>query len=95
MNVKLEIDRHRLPCGPVTVSVDGVCRRRVKDHFDKLLDRLTHEIHPEGHDLSKAQMIQDGKKKVEAKIEVDKYKEKLLMGNSKLSQDISGKLPKK
>ena len=95
MNVKLEIDRHRLPCGPVTVSVDGVCRRRVKDHFDKLLDRLTQEIHPEGHDLTKAQMIQDGKRKAEAKQEIDKYKEEIDMGNSKLGQDFSGKLPKK
>jgi hypothetical protein len=93
MNVKLEIDRHRLPCGPVTVSVEGVCRRRVKDHFDKLLDRLTHELHPEGEDLDKAKMIQDGKRKAEAKHEIDKYKENLKMGNSKLTQDISGKLP--
>jgi hypothetical protein len=95
MNVKLEVDRHRLPCGPMTVSIEGVCRRRIRDHFDSLLDRLTLEIHPEGHDHDQAQMVQEGKKKADAKMEIDKYKEKLLMGNSKLLQDPSGKLPKK
>ena len=48
MNTKKEIERHRLPCGPMTVSIDGVCRRRLRDHFDALLDRLTKETHPEG-----------------------------------------------
>lgn len=50
MNTKKEIERHRLPCGPMTVAIDGVCRRRLRDHFDALLDRLTHETHPEGRD---------------------------------------------
>lgn len=50
MNAKKEIERHRLPCGPMTVAIDGVCRRRLKDSMDRLLDRLTHEIHPEGRD---------------------------------------------
>jgi len=48
MNVKEEIKKHRLPCGPLTVSIDGVCRRRLRDSFDTLLDRLTQETHPEG-----------------------------------------------
>lgn len=95
MNPKREIERHRLPCGAATIAIDGVCRRRLRDTHDALLDRLTHETHPEGHDLKKAQLIKDGKMKVEAKQEIDKYKEKLLMGNSKLLQDPSGKLPKK
>jgi hypothetical protein len=50
MNIKKEIEKHRLPCGPVTVSVEGTCRRRLRDHFDSLLDRLTKETHPEGVD---------------------------------------------
>ena len=53
MNVTKELDRHRLPCGPLTVSVEGVCRRRVRDLFDNRLDSLTKDIHPEGHDLDK------------------------------------------
>lgn len=50
MNTKKEIERHRLPCGPVTVAIDGVCRRRLRDSMDALLDRLTQETHPEGID---------------------------------------------
>ena len=50
MNVKEEIKKHRLPCGPMTINIDGVCRRRLRDQFDALLDRLTDETHPEGKD---------------------------------------------
>jgi hypothetical protein len=48
MNPKKEIERHRLPCGPMSIAIDGVCRRRLRDQFDALLDRLTQETHPEG-----------------------------------------------
>jgi hypothetical protein len=142
MNAKEEIKRHRLPCGPVTVAIDGVCRKRLRDHFDSLLDRLTQETHPEGadpemedledeHEMQedakkareaaentaqqdldgfekelesmtshesledkKARMIEEGKMKADVKHEVQKYSDKL-MGNSKMLQDPSGKLPKK
>ena len=117
MNPKKEIERHRLPCGPMSITVDGVCRRRLRDHFDALLDRLTQETHPEGVDADilelgeeveipedkepqetdkekKARLIKEGKLKAEVKHAVDKYKEKL-QGNSKLLQDISGKIPKR
>jgi hypothetical protein len=50
MNPKKEIERHRLPCGPVTIAIEGICRRRLRDHFDALLDRLTEETNPEGVD---------------------------------------------
>jgi hypothetical protein len=50
VNAKEEIKRHRLPCGPMAVSIEGVCRRRLKDHFDLMLDRLTQETHPDGVD---------------------------------------------
>jgi hypothetical protein len=50
MNPKKEIERHRLPCGPVTIAIEGICRRRLRDHFDALLDRLTQETNPEGVD---------------------------------------------
>lgn len=56
MNTKKEIERHKLPCGPVTVSIDGTCRRRLRDHFDALLDRLTKETHPSGIDEEILQM---------------------------------------
>lgn len=47
MNVSEELKRHRVPCGPMTVKASAVCRRRLKESYDKLLDRLTEEIHPE------------------------------------------------
>lgn len=114
MDVKKEIERHRLPCGAATIAIDGVCRRRLRDSFDILLDELTQETHPQGVDEDilameeevdipekeetdaekKKRLIKEGKMKADVKHEVEKYKEKL-MGNSKMLQDISGKLPKK
>lgn len=47
---KKMIEAHQLPCGPMAVAIDGTCRRRLRDHFDTLLDRLTQETHPEGRD---------------------------------------------
>jgi hypothetical protein len=47
MNALEEISQHRIPCGPMTVAATGVCRRRLKDSYDQLLDRLTKEIHQE------------------------------------------------
>ena len=136
------IEQHKIPCGPMAVSIDGVCRRRLRDNFDALLDRLTQETHPEGRDPEeedmddefelqeeskkkreeierqlendsklldndiesllgyesledkKERMIEEGRMKAEVKKEVKTYEEKL-MGNSKLSQDISGKIKKR
>jgi hypothetical protein len=117
MNVTKEIQRHRLPCGAATIAIDGVCRRRLRDHFDALLDKLTTEVNPEGVDKEildmeeeavvpeeketeetdkekKTRMIREGKLKAEVKKEVKEYEEKL-MGNSKMLQDISGKIKKR
>jgi hypothetical protein len=47
MNALEEISQHRVPCGPMTVAASGVCRRRLRDSYDRLLDRLTEEIHQE------------------------------------------------
>lgn len=114
MDVKKEIERHRLPCGAATISIDGVCRRRLRDKLNFLLDALTSDVHPTGVDediLSmeeeveipeeketeaekKKRLIREGKMKAEVKHEVEKYKEKL-QGNSKLLQNITGKINKR
>lgn len=47
MAVDKELQKHRVPCGPMVVAASGVCRQRLKPKFDTLLDRLTEEIHPE------------------------------------------------
>jgi hypothetical protein len=67
MNTKKEIERHRLPCGPATVAIDGVCRRRLRDHFDALLDRLTQETHPEGRDPEEDELEDQHEMQEEAK----------------------------
>jgi len=148
MNAHEEITQHRVPCGPMTVAASAVCRRRLKDSYDKLLDRLAHEIHPEyirpeapkdhkfdkdGNlvhkgelakkektatemqkekekvkkereknaphspeilESKKEKLLQEGRMKAEVKTEVREYEEKL-MGNSKMLQDITGKIQKR
>ena len=73
--------------------------------MDKLLDRLTHEIHPtvldqvstnhvekdKSDDENKERLVKEGKLKAEVRAAVGQYEEKL-QGNSKLLQDISGKI---
>jgi hypothetical protein len=39
-------ETYQIPCGPMGISAEGVCRRSLRDSFDKLLDRLTRELHP-------------------------------------------------
>jgi hypothetical protein len=104
-------DLYRIPCGPMEISADSVCRRGLKDSMDKLLDRLTHEVHPvviddadgdhdtdrnhaekeETDDERKERLIKEGKLRAEVKATVRQYEEEL-QGNSKLLQDISGKI---
>ena len=96
MNAKEEIKRHRLPCGPMAVSIESVCRRRLRDSMDALLDKLTRETHPEGVDRDilemeeqvdipedgeqeeteeqkKERMLREGKMKIDVKRELAKY----------------------
>ena len=42
-----EIGMHRVPCGPVSIQASGVCRRRLRDSFNTLLDRLSQETGPQ------------------------------------------------
>ncbi len=41
-----EISMHRVACGPVSIQASGVCRRRLRDSFNTLLDRLSEETGP-------------------------------------------------
>ena len=45
-NAQLELSQHRVPCGPVSVGASAVCRRRLRDSFSTLLDRLSEETGP-------------------------------------------------
>lgn len=95
-------DLYRIPCGPTEISADSICRRSLKDTLDRLLDRVVKEINPidnnevevpeqETDEDVKANLINQGKMRAEVKVIVKQYEEKL-QGNSKLLQDITGKI---
>lgn len=81
--------RYRIPCGPMKIRADGVCRRNLKDSLDTLLDRLTEEINPYP---SRPASLPQG-------VQVDDngrtFSSAELQGNSKLLQDISSKIEKR
>jgi hypothetical protein len=89
MNPKKEIERHRLPCGPMAIAIDGVCRRRLRDHFDTLLDRLTQETHPEGinEEILETDVEVEVPEKEEAK-ETEAQKKKRLIAEGKLKAEV-------
>jgi hypothetical protein len=94
MNTKKEIERHRLPCGPMTVSIDGVCRRRLRDQFDALLDRLTNETHPEGVD---EEIVETEEIEIPEEPEVeesDDEKKERLIAEGKLKADVKHEVEK-
>ena len=62
-----EMSMHRVPCGPVSVNISAPCRRRLRDTFDKLLDKLCEKCHsemvepeiPDGYELSDDGKVMD------------------------------------
>ena len=94
MNTKKEIERHRLPCGPMTVSIDGVCRRRLRDHFDSLLDRLTQETHPEGVEEEILEVDEVEIPEEKEPEESDKDKKKRLIEEGKLKAEVKHEVEK-
>lgn len=98
MNTKKEIERHHLPCGPVTVSIDGVCRRRLRDHFDALLDRLTQETHPEGVDRDILEMEEEVEipepPEMPEPEETDEEKKERMIAEGKLKADVKKEVKK-
>ena len=94
MNTKKEIERHRLPCGPMTVSIDGVCRRRLRDHFDALLDRLTQETHPEGVEEEILEVDEVEIPEEKEPEESDKDKKKRLIKEGKLKAEVKHEVEK-
>ena len=89
MNPKKEIERHRLPCGPMSLSVDGVCRRKLRDQFDALLDRLTQETHPEGVDADILELDEEVEiPEVKEPEETDKEKKERLIKEGKMKAEV-------
>lgn len=95
MNAKKEIERHRLPCGPVAIAVDGTCRRRLRDHFDSLLDKLTEETHPEGVDKEILEMDEQVEMPEEPEQEeTDEQKRERMLDEGKMKIDVKRELAK-
>ena len=44
---KKELSMHRVPCGPMSIKASGICRRRLRDNFSVLLDRLSQDTGPQ------------------------------------------------
>jgi hypothetical protein len=43
----INLQKGLIACGPMTISRTAVCRRRLRDNFNVLLDRLSQETGPE------------------------------------------------
>jgi len=43
---KKELSMHRVTCGPMSIKASGICRRRLRDNFNTLIDRLSEETGP-------------------------------------------------
>ena len=95
MNSKKIIKSHKLPCGPMTIAIDGVCRRKLRDHFDALLDRLTQETHPEGVDADILELDEEVEiPEVEEPEETDKEKKERLIKEGKLKAEVKKEVQK-
>jgi hypothetical protein len=89
------IKKHKIPCGPMSVSVEGVCRRRLRDHLDALLDRLTKETHPEGADRDILEMEEEPDIPEEQEPEESRdEKKKRLIEEGRLRAEVSKEVGK-
>jgi len=95
MKPKELIEKHQIPCGAMAVSVEGICRRRLRDHFDALLDRLTKETHPEGADRDLLEMEEEPEipEPQEAE-ETDEQKRERMLAEGKMKIDVKKELAK-
>jgi hypothetical protein len=57
-----------IPCGPMSIRANSICRKSLRDKFDALLNRLETEV-----------------------VKGEVYQE-TLQGNSKMLQDVLGRL---
>lgn len=94
MNPKKLIEQHKLPCGPMTVGIESICRRRLRDHFDALLDRLTQETHPEGVEEEILEVDEVEIPEEKEPEESDKDKKKRLIKEGKLKAEVKHEVEK-
>lgn len=91
-NPKELLKSHKLPCGPTTVNAEGVCRRRLRDSFDILLDKLTQETHPEGKDVEMDEIDDEFEMKKEAEKKREEIERQLEQDGIRFDQEIQKKM---
>lgn len=93
MQPKKLIEKHQLPCGPMAVAIDGVCRRRLRDSMDALLDKLTQETHPEGVDKDILEMEEEPEiPEEQEQEETDEQKKERMLQEGKLKIEVKREL---
>ena len=78
----------------MTTNIDGVCRRRLRDQYDALLDRLTDEIHPEGKDPDEHLDNLDIQEQEPEPEETREEKKERLIEEGKLRAEVSAEVRK-
>lgn len=88
---------YRIPCGPMDIGADSVCRRSLKDSMDSLLDRLTLETStptPQANELPKDLEV-DGKGQiVSRKGESDEERKDKMIREGKLRAEVQAEIKK-
>ena len=93
MKAKELLEAHKIPCGPASIGADAICRRRLRDQFDALLDRLTEEVHPQGVDEEILEMEEQVDLPEEGEQEeTDEQKRERMLQEGKLKIDVKREL---
>jgi len=93
MKAKEIIRDGKIPCGPASISADAVCRRRLRDQYDALLDELTKDIHPQGADEEILEMDEQVDIPEEGKEEeTEEQKRERMLQEGKLKIDVKREL---
>jgi hypothetical protein len=91
-----EISMHRVPCGPMSIKASGVCRRRLRDNFGTLLDRLSQETGPEqptGPEMPEGyEMMPDGTVMSQSHLKAEEMKKAEKKAKKEGKDDPVGKL---
>jgi hypothetical protein len=89
--------QYRIPCGPMDIAADAICRRSLRDRFDNLLDRLTVEVNPQQPapgKLSKELEVSKDGEIVAKKEETEEDRRKKLIDEGKFRAEVHAEIKK-
>jgi len=89
--------QYRIPCGPMDIAADAICRRSLRDRFDNLLDRLTVEVNPQQPapgKLSKEFEVSEDGEIVAKKEETKEDRRKKLIDEGKFRAEVHTEIKK-